>query len=125
MRSNGGLISVEVTPLRAGSCASMGQLSSANAGDCHNAQAAHKTEHRVTTRPAIFPPALDRNVSILLNQIWLLRQLANPDIAETDGIAVILQVDAATFLRRVLGFLFVSRRAFDVEIVMHDDTVVQ
>ncbi|MEJ2364347.1 MAG: hypothetical protein P8017_06645, partial [Deltaproteobacteria bacterium] len=64
-------------------------------------------------------------VAGLLGEIRLFRQLAYPDVAKAERVAVVLQMDRSFVVLTVGRFFAVERSALDVEIVVHDDAVVE
>ena len=68
-------------------------------------------------------PAFEVSIS---GQIWLLRQLAYPDVAKAHRVAVVLQTDwQLVIVTIVFGFLLMCRQALDFDIVLNDNAVVQ
>jgi len=124
LRSKGGLISVEVDPLRPGSWASMGQFSSANAAEFKHNKTRQRTKLNVGILSDVTLSPIGLQLSISFNQIRLFWELTYPDISKTDGITVILQMDIATFMRAILSLFLVKGRALDLEIIVHNDAVM-
>ena len=103
----------------------MGQLSSAQAAELDNTEHRQRIKHNAEIPSNLTLLLVIHGLSISFNQIRLFRQFAYPDIPEADGIFVVLQMDIATLVWSVRSLFLMRGRAFNFEVIVHDNAVMQ